>query len=221
MPWGFWQNWDVMLYSLPGILIGLTLHEFAHAYAAHKLGDPTPQMTGRLTLNPLKHIDWFGFIMLIVVGFGYAKPVMINPTYFKNRRSGEVLVSLAGVFTNLVTAFIFSLVLYLIAAFATNPNVILFNIVLYIVVINLALMLFNLIPIPPLDGWHVIKPFIRVRNVRAMWNFERFGFIILIVLLLTPFVRTYLSTALNYIITAFVQFWALIFGVPFPSFMGL
>lgn len=214
MPWGFWQDPLYMLYSLPAILIGLTLHEFAHAYASHKLGDPTPQMTGRLSLNPLKHIDWMGFIMLILVGFGWAKPVVINPTYFKHRKSGEIIVSLAGVFTNLITAFIFSFVYFLIIAFATSPNEILMNILWQIIIINLALMLFNLIPIPPLDGWHVVKPFIKVRNFRVIWNFERFGFIILIILLITPFVSTYLRTGIDYIVRAFLQFWALIFGQP-------
>ena len=95
---------------LPAILIGLTVHEWAHAYAAYRLGDPTARNLGRMTLNPLAHVDLFGFLMLLLVGFGWAKPVPVNPRNFKNYRRDDIIVSLAGIFTNVVIAFLFSFV---------------------------------------------------------------------------------------------------------------
>ena len=101
------------LYMLPGIIIGLTLHEFSHAMVSYKLGDPTPKEQGRVTVNPLKHIDPIGFVALIMAGFGWGVPVQINPNYYKNRRLGEALVAVAGVTMNLIIAFVFALILKL------------------------------------------------------------------------------------------------------------
>ena len=94
--------------TLPGIILGLSLHEFAHAWMSDRLGDPTPKRQGRLTINPLAHIDWIGFIALLFVGFGWGKPVMIDPGYYKNRRLGEFLTGIAGVTMNLIIAVILS-----------------------------------------------------------------------------------------------------------------
>ena len=101
------------LYMLPGIIIGLTLHEFSHAMVSYKLGDPTPKEQGRVTVNPLKHIDPIGFVALIMAGFGWGVPVQINPNYYKNRRLSEALVAVAGVTMNLIIAFVFALILKL------------------------------------------------------------------------------------------------------------
>ena len=95
-----------MLLSLPGILIALTFHEMAHAFAADSMGDPTPRLAGRLTLNPLKHIDPIGFIAMLILRFGWAKPVPVNPLNFKDKKKGIILVSLAGILTNLLLAFL-------------------------------------------------------------------------------------------------------------------
>ena len=95
-----------MLYSIPAIFIGFTLHEFSHAYVADKLGDPTPRNHGRLTLNPMVHIDWVGFILILVAGFGWARPVQTNPRNYKNYKKGRILVAIAGPLANLVLAFI-------------------------------------------------------------------------------------------------------------------
>ena len=94
---------------LPGIVIGLSFHEFAHAWMSDKLGDPTPRRQGRLTLNPIAHIDWIGFLMLLIAGFGWGQPVQIDPSYYKNRRRDEFLVGIAGVTMNLILAVIFSI----------------------------------------------------------------------------------------------------------------
>ena len=106
------MNADLILTKilmLPGIIIGLSFHEFAHAWVSDKLGDPTPRRQGRVTINPLAHIDWIGFLALLLVGFGWGKPVQIDPGYYKNRRRDEFLVSIAGVTMNLILAVFFSI----------------------------------------------------------------------------------------------------------------
>ncbi len=208
------EFWYMTLLTLPAIIIGLTVHEFAHAFASTKLGDPTPRMTGRYTLNPLKHIDWMGFLFLILAGFGYAKPVMINPSYFKNRKAGEIIVSLAGVFTNLVVAFVFSLILYVTVVFAGWTDGTYQLIMQLIIRINLGLMIFNLIPVPPLDGWHVLKMFLKIKNIRAVWAIERYGFLLPLVLVALIFFGILpIGEWVSYIFQSFIRFWAMIFGI--------
>ncbi len=157
------------LFILPGILIGLSVHEFAHAFVAYKLGDTSQKFQGRLTLDPTKHIDPVGFILLIVAGFGWAKPVMVNPRMFKNRRRDDTLVSLAGPAMNLITAILFTVILGLSYAFLPNGEVIsiINTIIIGIIQINLVLMAFNLIPIPPLDGHHIVGNIFGA----PVWNF--------------------------------------------------
>lgn len=164
------------------ILIALTIHEFAHAAAATLLGDPTPRLAGRLTLNPIKHVDPIGFIMLFLVRFGWAKPVPINPYNFKDPARGEMVVSFAGPASNFLAAFIAARlikVLYL----ATLTQGYYMGIVSDFIWINLALAVFNLLPVPPLDGSHILEPFIPYEYRRI---FEQYGFFILIFLLIFP-----------------------------------
>jgi len=147
-----------LFYLIPAILIGLTFHEFAHGKVAMALGDPTPRITGRDTLNPIKHIDPVGFILLMVAGFGWAKPVLINPQYFKKPRRDEVLVALAGPAANFIIVLV-SLLLLRILIFSSAdsaPAYYLAVFLKYLFIINLSLMLFNLLPFPPLDGSRVI-----------------------------------------------------------------
>ena len=142
---------------LIAILFAFTIHEFAHAYFAFRQGDPTPRLMGRISFNPLRHIDTFGFISLLIVGFGWGKPVPINPIYFKDKKRGEMIVSLAGPLTNLFVAILFGVILKIIWASGSFSMDNLMIIFLYnIVVINIVLCVFNLIPIPPLDGSHVL-----------------------------------------------------------------
>ncbi len=183
---------------LPAILIGLTVHEFAHAYAAYRLGDPTARNLGRMTLNPLAHIDIFGFIMLLLVGFGWAKPVPINPRNFKNYRRDDIIVSLAGIFTNFVTAFLFS-ILYVagVLKWGLATNTAFMSIFGSIITINLALGIFNLIPIPPLDGSHVLESLFVRKSPRFFMFLRQYGQWILLILLITGAV----SGVLGYLIT--------------------
>ena len=147
-----------MLLALPGIIIGLSLHEFAHAYVSYKLGDVTPMVQGRVTISPFAHIDPIGFLLLMLFGFGYGKPVEINPNNYKNPRRDEIFVALAGVITNFFVAVLFAFVYFLLARF----NVIslystISTILINIIFINVHLMVFNLLPIPPLDGYKVVR----------------------------------------------------------------
>ena len=146
------------LLMLPGIIIGITFHEAGHAFASYKLGDPTPKAQGRLSLNPAAHIDPLGFIFLFVAGFGWGRPVQINPMYYKNKRRDEFIVSIAGVTVNLVIALIFSFIVKGLAGiydYNTGKTALYYLAMMctYVVFINLVLMVFNLIPCPPLDGW--------------------------------------------------------------------
>ena len=165
--------------TLPILLVVITVHEFSHALVADRLGDPTPRLAGRLTLNPVAHIDPIGFLMLIVVRFGWAKPVPINPYNFRNPRSGALLVSLAGPVANFLFAWIVAIIL------RTVPigSDLLAQIMSYTIFINLALGVFNLIPIPPLDGSHVLEFFLPPHRYEIMQQLEQYGFIILILII--------------------------------------
>ncbi|MCR4279883.1 MAG: site-2 protease family protein [Candidatus Komeilibacteria bacterium] len=151
----------IIVIQIISVLYAIVVHEFSHALAANKQGDPTPRLDGRLTLNPWPHMDMFGTIilpvLLIMSGsplvFGWAKPVMVNPANFRNQRWGNTIVSLAGPAANLISAVVFIVILkILISLQVVTPNNYLSLFLIYLVMINVILMIFNLIPIPPLDG---------------------------------------------------------------------
>ncbi|MBQ4052491.1 MAG: site-2 protease family protein [Clostridia bacterium] len=145
------------IYLLPAIVISLTVHEFSHAYVAHRLGDPTPKEDGRLSLNPLHHIDPMGFIVMLFVRFGWAKPVRINPLYFQNPRKGMLYTAIAGPISNLCLAVLSSLVLFL--GIQWKAPFVFVRLFIYMVLLNVGLAVFNLIPVYPFDGSRVVSYF--------------------------------------------------------------
>ena len=189
-----------ILTMLPGILIALTFHEFAHGLAAYAMGDDTAKNAGRLSLDPMKHIDPIGFIMLFIMRFGWAKPVPINENNFKHERLGLFFVSIAGITMNLILALIFQLILFFTADIVQLSAYV--DVMRGIVWINIMLAAFNLLPIPPLDGSKIIYTFLP-RNLRfTFYKYESYGSIILIILLLTGGI----SLLLNPVISALISF---------------
>lgn len=182
-------------------IISVTVHEVSHGLAAYKCGDNTAKIYGRLSLNPLKHIDWFGALCLVVFKFGWAKPVPINQYNFKNRKTGIILVSLAGPCSNFILAFISMLIVnilpitnmvtYLIATFLVS-----------LVYLNIGLGTFNLIPIPPLDGSKIVAEFLKGGAKYRFLSFERYGSIVLLLIFAIRPIGNVFSAFLGYIQSA-------------------
>lgn len=181
------KQWLIsMLEMMPGIIIGLSFHEFGHAFVADRLGDDTPKAQGRVTLNPLAHIDPIGFIALIFCGFGWGVPVQINPYNFKHQRRDHFFVALAGVVMNLLLVIIFALALrFLIRTqfSITGAGTVVTDMVVEVILINIVLMVFNLMPIPPLDGFNIVTEIFDLRRFNWYWQVYDKGFIILLALL--------------------------------------
>ena len=191
-----------LIAGLPGLIIALVIHEYAHAKAADVMGDFTPRMTGRLTLNPMAHIDPIGLIMLLVIRFGWAKPVMINARNFRNWRQGELLVALAGPVANLLVAFISLLamaVLFKLGMFSEGVRLVLSMMVLF----NINFAIFNMLPLPPLDGSKVLMVLLPGRLAYKLMSLERYSFIILIFLMMTPFLTMILIPLQRLVLSVF------------------
>lgn len=201
-----------ILFSTVSVLIASTIHEFAHAYTAHKLGDLTPKINGRLTLNPLAHIDPIGALSLLILRFGWSKPVPINSYNFKNPKWGTALTAIAGPVSNIAVAFITGKLVFLIipALAPVNSGELSINIGLFLynfIYINCALAIFNLIPIPPLDGSKILFAIIPVK-FRYYWRqIEKYGIYILLILIL-PFspLSSITTSLLSNTITTLVKF---------------
>lgn len=174
-----------LIAGLPGLLIALVVHEYAHARVADAMGDFTPRLTGRLTLNPKAHIDPIGLVMLLVAHFGWAKPVMINPRNFRDWKKGELLVALAGPASNLAVAFVSLIAMamfFKLEIFSTGIQLVLSMLVLY----NINFAIFNMLPLPPLDGSKVLMVLLPDEYAYKLMSLERYSFIILIALMMTP-----------------------------------
>ncbi|WP_298593099.1 site-2 protease family protein [uncultured Mitsuokella sp.] len=175
-----------LIAGIPGLIIAMVIHEYAHARTADALGDFTPRMMGRITLNPRAHVDPIGLIMLFLVRFGWAKPVMINPNNFKNPRRDDILVSLAGPAANLVLAFLALSLFVLLGRMGemTSPGV--YLVLKLIIVYNINFAIFNMIPLPPLDGSHILRQILPQKYGYRFAALERYSFLILIILVMTP-----------------------------------
>lgn len=182
---------SLLIYSCI-ILISITIHEFAHAKTADVLGDPSARQSGRLTLNPFAHVDIIGFIALLLVGIGWAKPVPVNSYNFRNPRFGMLLVGLAGPISNLLLA----ILCIIIFKNAIPANAMLISILAYAARINVSLMVFNLLPIPPLDGSHIFSSFLPYE-----WQtyLEQYGFMIIILAIMFPPVQIFISSAIDFV----------------------
>ena len=197
-PVGFFMD-ELLL--LPGIVIGLSFHEFAHGFVSYKLGDPTPKIQGRVTLNPFAHIDLVGFLCLLFAGFGWGKPVQIDPRYYKHRRRDELMVALAGVVMNfllaVVAAFIIHFLLKSGAFLESSAADIVLHILQNIILINLVLMIFNLIPVPPLDGFGVITQIFRLDRYDWYYPLYNNGMFILLALIIFNVTDIILNPAIS------------------------
>ncbi|WP_270648225.1 site-2 protease family protein [Paeniclostridium hominis] len=169
------------LVTAVGIAVAISVHEFGHAYVAHLLGDDTAKMSGRMTLDPIKHVDPFGLVMLIVAHFGWAKPVPVNPNNFKNYKVGNLIVSLAGPLFNVITAII---AVNLISFVNMKALYIIFD---SIFTYSIGFAAFNLLPLPPLDGWGIVSSFIPAKYYDFVYKYESMSTIIFIFLIITKF----------------------------------
>jgi Zn-dependent protease len=189
-----------IIFAVPSILIASTIHEYSHGLMAFKLGDPTAKTEGRLTLNPIPHIDPLGAICMILFRFGWSKPVPINEYNFKKRELGTALTALAGPLSNISVAIICGIINYI---FQLDSQPVLGTFLVTFTMINLALAFFNLIPIPPLDGHKIIRA-ILPRKIRFYWEeMEKFS-IIFLILIIAPLLPSG-SLASIYIVTTTTQ----------------
>lgn len=183
------SNIEGFLAAIPAILIAITFHEYAHGKVASLLGDPTPGAQGRLTLNPLAHLDPIGTLLLFVAGFGWAKPVQVNPLHFKgDRKRGMMFVSLAGPLMNLVLAYLSAIALQIF--FRVGGNIggasgYLQQFLYLLLFYNVILAVFNLLPIPPLDGSKILAGILPYKQQGIIYNLEQYGTIILLLLIVT------------------------------------
>lgn len=184
--------------NIPALMIGFAFHEFAHAWVADRLGDPTPRSQGRLTLNPFVHLDLFGTLMALLYRFGWAKPVMTNPHYYRgDKRRGQMWVALAGPIMNLIAAFVVMFLWFLTMLFVQGSewSDIISLVFQSTVLMNLGLGVFNLLPVPPLDGFGVLRGLLPVHFDAHLQAIEQYGMIILVILLFTDILSKVLSPA--------------------------
>lgn len=172
--------------GLPGLVIAMVIHEYAHARVAVAMGDFTPRLMGRLTLNPVAHVDPIGMLCLFLVHFGWAKPVIVNPRNFRNPRRDDILVSLAGPGANLLMAFAALVLLLLYDRMGGNMTTGIYLVFRLIIEYNIGFAIFNLLPLPPLDGSHVLMQLLPRELAYKLAGLERYSFLILIILLMTP-----------------------------------
>jgi Zn-dependent protease len=167
------------------LLVGLTFHEFSHALTADTLGDRRPRAMGRLTLNPLRHLEPIGAAMLLLVGFGWAKPVMVNPYALRNGRQGMAWVAVAGPLSNVVVALLFGVIARVLTIVGLDGGFV-FTVVFLVVYLNFVLAIFNLLPIPPLDGYNFALALLPPRVAFSLQRYAPYGVMILLLLVLLP-----------------------------------
>ena len=212
----------MLLVSVPGVLIAITFHEFAHGYVAYKLGDNTAKLEGRLSLNPLYNLDPIGTIMLLLAGFGWGKPVNVNPSNYTRKISmekGEALVSLAGPLMNIILSIIFAIIYFAIYKFtnvtflSSTVGSVLMLLISSTISINVGLGIFNLIPLPPLDGSKIIMALLKYKAKQWFRNNEQIFYIIFVAIWITGIAGIIISPAINVVYTGIMKLVGNIFKI--------
>jgi len=209
------MNIQVIILLIPPILLALTFHEYMHGWAAYKMGDPTAKMAGRLTMNPIAHLDPIGTLMLFLVHFGWARPVPVDPRYFRNPKRDMLIVAAAGPLANMFLALLSGLLVRLFQSGYFNflPLGVLqpvYTMVILSLQINLALAIFNLLPIPPLDGSKILMGLIPPRYEAHLNWLERYGSFILMAVIIIGMVTN--VSILGAFINPFVNYFSQLFG---------
>ncbi len=211
-----------LLITIPGVLVAITFHEFAHGFAAYKLGDNTAKNEGRLSLNPLAHLDPIGSLLLLFAGFGWGKPVHVDPRNYTRKISmekGEAIVSVAGPLMNIILAIIFTLIYCAIYKFSgiefmtSTVGTIVMLLISATISINIGLGVFNLIPLPPLDGSKIIMPFLPYKAKQWFVNNQNIFYIIFVVIWITGIAGTIISPVIQLISTGIINLGTAIFGI--------
>lgn len=199
---------ESILLRLASVFLCLTIHETCHGLAAYALGDPTAKRAHRLSLNPLRHIDWIGFFMMIVAGFGWAKPVPVNPNYFKKPKEGMAITALAGPVSNFLLALLLLLAARLVYVRAmvtgTLPET-LFSFLVNTASLSVGLGLFNLVPVPPLDGSKVVAVLLPDRAYNWLMRYEQLGMVVLVVIISVGIGSNALSAAIRWVFELFCR----------------
>ncbi len=202
-----------LLLTIPGVIIAIAFHEFAHAWMAVKLGDDTPRLQGRLSLDPLKHLDPIGIMMLMFCGIGWGRPVQIDSSNFdpKHRKNGEALVALAGPVMNFILAFIFTLIYGLILKYAglsflsVTPGEVVIEMIEYAITLNIGLGVFNLLPLPPLDGSKIFIRFMPYNIRNWIYDHEMWFYMAFLVLWVTNLSSIIITPIMQWIFTVIVN----------------
>ena len=196
-----------MVTRLAAVLLCLTVHESCHGLAAYALGDPTARREHRLSLNPLRHIDWFGLLMMFVAGFGWAKPVPVNPNYFKKPKQGMALTELAGPVSNFLLALLTLLAarIFCDVAAYSEANQRILDFLLMVALLSIGLGLFNLLPIPPLDGSKVLFAVLPDRAYNQLMRYERYGMLLLFALVFFDVGSSAFSAAIEWVFELFCR----------------
>jgi Zn-dependent protease len=211
-----WNGMLSLVLKIAAVLICIMVHEVSHGLAAYWLGDPTAKKQHRLSLNPIHHIDPFGLLMMITVGFGWAKPVPVDPRYFKNQKSGMAITAFAGPLSNFILAFLTALLFHAVVGiwYVQGNQSVLFHLADFlgmVIVLNIGLGIFNLFPFPPLDGSKILGFILPERLYFALMRYERYGMLLLVAILWLGVLNTPLSVAREWMLqlvlnsTAFIQ----------------